>query len=164
MKLFSFLYKTKKEIPVTYKIGWWANQHLLQIDSFDVTIIKSKLNLMNSRSLLSYTVKGKLKVQGSYMPYIKKIHHSEKMLAEHPNGSFAPARVHDGVVDAEIQLTPIVALKLHKKSKKQALQTFEFIPFSLSNEFTVNSLHWGENIFRLVCGSFIVEIVLWQHK
>lgn len=165
MKLFSFLSKPKTEIPITHQIGWWANQHLMQIDTFNVTIIKSKLNLMNSRSLLSYTIKGKLKAQGSHMPYIKKIHHSEKMLAEHPNGSFAPARVQDGVVDAEIQLTPIVVLKLHKKTaKKPALQTSEYIPFSLSNEFTVNSLHWGENIFRFVCGNFIEEIILWQHK
>lgn len=165
MKFLSSLSKPNTEVPINYQIGWWANQHLLQIDAFEVTIIKSELNLMNSHSLLSYTIQGKLKVEGSHLPYIKQIHHSEKMLTVHKDGPFAPERLQGKVADAEIQLVPIVTLKPHKKTAKQpASQIPQWSPFSLSNQFRVSSLHWGENIFRFVCGSFEEEIVLWQRK
>ena len=54
--------KPKIEIPVTYTISWWSYQNDLVIDSLKIKIIESKLNLFNSKSLISYSVYGKMKI------------------------------------------------------------------------------------------------------
>ena len=50
----------KMEVPITYNISWWSYQEDLTIENLEVNIIESKLNLFNSKSLISYTIKGKL--------------------------------------------------------------------------------------------------------
>lgn len=55
--------KPKLEIPVTYNIGWWSDQKALIVDSLQIDILESKLNLFNSKSLISYKVGGQLKYE-----------------------------------------------------------------------------------------------------
>ena len=67
----------KLEISETNEIGWWAYQESLKVDSFSVEFVESKLNLFNSKSLIKYTVKGKLSNDGHWNPSIKNIHISQ---------------------------------------------------------------------------------------
>ena len=46
------------EIPITYNIGWWSNQNGLTIENLEIEIVESKLNLFNSKSLISYKING----------------------------------------------------------------------------------------------------------
>ena len=63
--------KPKNEIPITYNIRWWSNQENLIIDSLKIEIIESKLNLFNSKSLISYSVYGKMKIEKFWKPKIE---------------------------------------------------------------------------------------------
>lgn len=64
----------KLEIPVTYNVGWWANQEALSIDSLKIEIIESKLNLFNEKSLISYEVSGQLTNEQHWKAEIKEVH------------------------------------------------------------------------------------------
>jgi len=154
MKLFSIFQKEKKEVAVRYQIGWWAFQDLLKIHTFDVSIIKSHLNVMNSKSLIKYTVTGVLKQRSGYMPFIRFVHHSEHILKsenvfnEDENNS----------LDAQIKITPIVGLRTNKENR------FDDISFAFTNQYVVSSLHWGDNFIDFSCGAIHQKICLKQRK
>ncbi len=145
--------KAKNEIPVTYNLGWWAYQNNLQIDSFKIDIIKSELNLFNSKSLISYKISGTLKNFDNDVRFIKSVHISEKKITKEPS-----MYADEGNIDAEIQITPIVGYKDSKGTK--AGNSY----FSFTNELKIESMGWGENLILLKCGKFEQTIKLSQTK
>lgn len=134
----------KIEVPITYNIGWWSHQNLLIVDNFSVEISDSRLNLFNSKSIIAYTVSGKLKVKKGWKPYIKEVHISERVDTSKSLGIL-------------IEITPIVGLE--KVEDDIGEQSFEF-----TNEHQVSSRFWGDNSFRFFCGRFEKDIEVFQRK
>ncbi len=139
--------KPKVEIPITYNIGWWANQKDLTIDTLEIQTVESKLNLFNSKSLISYKVAGQLTYEGHWQPKIKEVHISERINL-------------DTLLNCDriIEITPIVEVEenLKKNGKKNK---FEF-----KNEHIITSNHWGINRIKFVCGNKEQTIELQQRK
>lgn len=156
MKLFSKAPKANTTVEITYQIGWFAHQQLLKIDSFEVKVLQSELNLMNSTSLISYTIKGTLKKDSIYMPYIQKAHHSEELINTHTDFY---NETKNKVVDACIRITPVVGINNKKRGEKDTI-----IPFKFTNQYLIKSLHWGENSIQFSCGNFSTCIHLHQKK
>jgi hypothetical protein len=140
--------KAKHEVPVTYELGWWSNQNDLHIDSFSVSLLDSNLNMFNSKSLISYTVKGHLTYIGSWKPFIKKVHLSERFLTKDKRDT----------TDAEIIITPIV------DTKQDNTKNGGTVPFAFTNQLLQNSFHWGSNKILFRCGAFQQMIEVWQKK
>ncbi len=155
MKLFSSFRKEKKEKPVVYQLGWWAHQHLLEIHSFDVVVLESKLNLLNNKSLIAYTVKGTLKEGVTGIPFIKYVHHSEQLLKTSDEFTVA---IEDTTADACISITPVVEIENTSK-RAEAPVEFEF-----TNQYWLQSLRWGNNRLSFICGAIQREITLEQRK
>ncbi len=155
MNLFSML-QYRKRIPIIYQLGWWAHQEVFEITSFDVQVIKSHLNLLNSVSFIRYTVKGYLHKETTGMPYIQSVHHSEQLLES--GNEFSEEADSVISVHAHIQITPIV----HVKNTKRPAA--EFIPFEFTNEYKLKSLRWGDNCFQFSCGGINRTIHLTQRK
>ena len=144
----NFKRKLKREIPITYNIGWWSNQKILTIEKFTVDIIESKLNLFNNKTLISYTITGQLKYDHYWKPYIKEVHLSERVLITDIAQD----------IDAVIEITPVVAVK-NDKSKKDGE-----ISFGFKNEHIINSMHWRTNKIKLICGTHEKTIKVYQLK
>jgi hypothetical protein len=143
----------------TYRIGWWAHQENLKIDSFTVEIIESKPNLFNSLSLLKYRVVGKLSADNEWEPYIKKIHLNERFLKQDEKALF-PNFDNDSIEKPEaiIEITPIVDVKKNVKYKG------EEILFEISNEIEIESFHWGNNRIRFLCDTIRKDLLITQRK
>jgi hypothetical protein len=139
--------KPKLEIPVTYNIGWWSDQKALTVDSLQVDIIESKLNLFNSKSLISYKVSGLLNYEGHWQPTISEVHISERINLD--------TTIH---CDRIIEITPIIEDKENKNAKGGS-DKFEF-----KNEHTITSNHWGINRIKFICGQKEQTIELRQSK
>ena len=155
MSLFSIL-PYRKRIPIIYQLGWWPHQDMLEITSFEVQVVKSHLNLLNSISLISYTVKGYLHKGGAGEPYIKFAHHSEQLLgiqSEFSEETDTAISAH-----AHIQITPIV----HVRNERDTIA--ESISFEFTNEYKLKSLRWGNNCFQFSCGGINKIIHLTQCK
>ncbi len=140
----------KTEIDETHLIGWWSKQEALSVDTFEVKIIDSKLNLFNSKSLISYRIKGSLNYKKGWKPFIKEIHLSERFLT-HSNDSI-------GNPDAIIEITPVIG------AKNEESYNGEKIEFDITNEKKMNSFHWGNNRIRFKCLENINDIMLSQRK
>ena len=140
----------KIEITETHSIGWWSKQEALTVDTFEVEIIDSKLNLFNSKSLISYRIKGSLTYKNGWRPSIKEIHLSERFLTQ-KNDSI-------NNLDAIIEITPIIG------AEDDESYNGEKIEFDITNEKTINSFHWGNNRLRFKCLGKINDIVLAQRK
>jgi len=123
------------EIPVTYNIGWWSDQESLSIDSLRIDIIESKLNLFNSKSLISYKVGGHLTYKGHWQPQIETVHISERMNLD--------TILH---CDRIIEITPVINDKINDNINGGS-DKFEF-----KNEHTITSNHWGVNRIKFICG------------
>lgn len=139
--------KPKVEIPVTYNIGWWSDQKALTVDSLQIDIIESKLNLFNSKSLISYKVRGKLNYEGHWQPIIEEIHISERLNLDTTLN-----------YDRIIEITPVIEVKENKNSDG-GTNKFEF-----KNEHTISSNHWGINRIKFICGQKEQIIELRQCK
>lgn len=139
--------KPKIEIPETYNIGWWSDQKALTVDSLQVDILESKLNLFNSKSLISYKVSGQLNYEGHWQPIIKEVHISERINLD------TTLRC-----DRIIEITPVVEDKENKNSNGGS-DKFEF-----RNEHTITSNHWGINRIKFICGQKEQIIELRQSK
>jgi hypothetical protein len=138
--------KPKIEIPVIYNIGWWSSQDDLVIDSLIIKIIESKLNVMNFKSLISYTVYGKIKSNnGHWESKIKEIHLSERIEK-------------DSLKNRIIEITPILSVT-KKVNEKNGVKKFEF-----TNEHTIISNDWGNNTIKFICGNKEQIINLQQRK
>lgn len=156
MKLFSFLSKEKKEVPIFYQLGWWAHQQLMEITSFEVTIIESDLNLLNSVSLISYTVKGCLHEGTNGTPYIQSVQHAEYLI--YAPSEFSEEEMTESPVHALIQLTPVVNIKNDEK------KSTERVSFEFTNFYKIKSVRWGENQVQFRCGNIDKKIALIQFK
>ena len=140
----------KVEITETHSIGWWSKQEALTVDSFEVEIIESKLNLFNSKSLINYRIKGSLSYEKGWRPLIKEIHLSERFLT-HSNDSLENP-------DAIIEITPIIG------ALDDENYNGEEIEFDITNEKIINSFHWGNNRLRFKCLEKTNDIILKQRK
>ncbi|WP_108869159.1 hypothetical protein [Aquimarina aquimarini] len=140
----------KVEIKESHTIGWWSKQNTLTVETFEVKIIESKLNLFNSQSLISYHIKGKLCYENNRKPFIKNIHVSERFL-DHTNDS-----IHNK--QAIIEITPIVGVKKDKDYEGEQLE------FDVTNEKIINSFQWGENPVKFKCLNIINNIIVSQRK
>lgn len=138
--------KPKIELPVLYNIGWWSHQDNLTIDSLKVEVIESKLNLFNSKSLVSYSVYGKMKFNdGHWEPNIENIHLSERI-------------ENDSLKNRIIEITPIISMS-EKDNEKSGVKKFHF-----KNEHTIISNGWGKNTIKFFCGNREQIIKLQQRK
>lgn len=140
----------KVQIPETHLIGWWSKQEALTVDTFEVKIIESRLNLFNSKSLIKYRIKGSLNYDKGWKPFIKEIHLSERFLKNLNDSIDYP--------DAIIEITPIIA------AENDDNYNGERIEFDITNEKTINSFHWGNNKLRFKCLEIINDINLSQRK
>jgi hypothetical protein len=139
--------KPKQAVPVTYHLGWWSNQNELQVDSFGVSVIESKLNVLNTKSLIAYRIKGHLTYTGHWKPYIKEVQISERFLTD---------TIHKA--EAEIRITPLVNTK-EDNSVNGGVETFDF-----TNEYVVSTFHWGDNKIRFRCMNHETVLELHQKK
>jgi len=137
----------KLEIPVTYNIGWWTDQKALNVDSLKIDIVESRLNLFNSKSLISYKVIGHLEFKGHWQPLIKEVH-----ISEHIN---LDTTLH---CDRIIEITPVIEDK-QNKNVNGGTDKFKF-----TNEHKITSNRWGINRIKFVCGQKEQTIELQQFK
>jgi hypothetical protein len=137
----------KLEIPVTYNIGWWSNQKDLSIESLNIEIVESKLNLFNSKSLISYRISGKLTYDKFWRTFIDEVHISERI---NNDSSLNCGRI--------IEITPVLNNQENKKPKRVS-EKFEF-----KNEHTITSNRWGINRIKIICGDKEQTIELHQYK
>jgi hypothetical protein len=137
----------KIEVPITYNVSWWSYQEDLVIENLEVNVIESKLNLFNSKSLISYTIKGKIKYDGHWKPYIKEVHISERINKDSVQN-----------INRIIELTPIVKVE-NDESTNGGIEEFEF-----KNEHMITSGNWGLNKIKLICGNKEAIIELQQRK
>ncbi len=146
-------------METTHRIGWWAHQEHLKIDSFKVEIIESRLNLFNSLSILKYSIFGKLSADKEWEPFIKKIHLNERFLKDYEK-DFLPNFDNDSIEKPEaiIEITPIVDVKKNMKYKG------EEILFEISNELKIESFHWGNNRIRFQCDTISKDLIIKQRK
>ncbi|WP_320051733.1 hypothetical protein [uncultured Acetobacteroides sp.] len=149
----------RNQIETVTDIGWWAFQDELKIDNFTVKIVESKLNLFNNYSLISYTVKGELKGNNNWKPYISNIHISQRFIRKY-NRELHPYLDKDTskIPEALIEITPIVRTKENKSYKGEVIQ------FCFTNELKIQSFHYGDNWIRFKCDSLQNDIVLKQRK
>jgi hypothetical protein len=118
----------KNQVETTFEIGWWSNQDGLTVDNLEIEIIDSRLNLFNSKSLVSYTVSGTMTGSKNWEPYLKKIHISERFV-----NTDSTSRV------GLIELTPLIGVKENDSYVDNK------IPFKATNELMMESFHWGNN-------------------
>lgn len=112
----------------------------MQIDSFKVELIDSRLNLFNSLSLVRYTIYGQLSESGGWRPYIDKVHVSERFIRKYDRDLHPYLDVDTvNIPEAIIEITPVVQVKEDKGYQG------EKIPFRIANELTIDSFHWGDN-------------------
>jgi len=135
------------EIPVTYNIGWWSNQKALNIDSFKIDIVESRLSLFNSKSLIAYKVFGHLKYEGHWQPKVNEVHISERINLD--------TTLH---CDRIIEIAPVIKVSENNKVNG-GIDKFEF-----KNEHIITSNHYGINRIKFICGQQEKIIELKQVK
>ncbi|NDW09599.1 hypothetical protein [Dysgonomonas sp. 520] len=152
--------KPKNQIKMIREIGWCGNQNLLQIDSLEVKVLESNLNLFTSKSLVSYTVKGRLKNRTHPQVTKTKAYIDKVLVSEYIDTKYVSMNDSVGlsISGKEIRITPIVATKQMKE------ETEEESEFSFTNEYTVHSMNWGQNSIQFICGEKTAEIGLYQRK
>ena len=144
--LYSGPAEPRNQTEITYNIGWWSHQDGLTIDKFEIKIVDSRLNLFNSRSLISYTIEGTMTDAKNWEPYLEKIHISERFQID--------STMRTGI----IEITPIIGVK--EKDDYNGGQ----IEFKTTNELIIESFHWGNNKLLFKCGNSQKELELKQRK
>lgn len=134
------------EIPITYNIEWWGLQNTLYVDSFNVDIVDSKLDLFSHKSLIFYKISGHIKGTEQSLSFIESVHMSERFNRD--------TSLH---CDRIIEITPIVATKDNKGSQGNK-------HFSFKNEYIITSTHFGINKIKFICGPYQKAIELIQRK
>lgn len=134
------------DVPITYQTAWWVHQDKLELKKFTVEVVKSDLNLMDSESLILYTIEGDLSFDSSEVS-IHEIHISERVNR-------------DATLDCDriFELTPIVRCE-PKKEVSAGRSTFK-----IKNQHCVKSTHWGINRVLFICGDMQQRIELMQRK
>lgn len=149
----------KNQVETVSSIGWWAYQKELKVDAFTVKVIESKLSLFNSYSLISYTVKGELKGNTNWKPYIGNVHISQRFLRAY-NRELHPYLERDtsSIPEAIIEITPLV-MTIEDDGYKGEPVRFEF-----TNELKIQSFHYGDCWIRFKCESSQKDVILKQVK
>lgn len=140
--------KPKSDVPITYKIGWWNHQKGLAVQSLTTEKVYSSLNLMNSKAVIQYHIKGNLTHKKGWKPYIKSVFLSERWLKnpENFNGN-----------TAEILIKPIVGIK------KDELYNGEVVSFIKVQDY-LHSGGWGTNTYIVSAQNKKSVITLQQRK
>ena len=139
--------KAKCDVKEVYKLDWWTKNANMRVESFEVKVIESNLNLFNHTAKVSYTITGTMKANAGFEPSISMVHVSEQY---ENRDSANMVAVHT--------FTPVMATTSNKKAKGGETK------FTFTNEHTVNTYRWGQNKIRFVCGDFVTEINLDQKK
>ncbi len=92
--------RLKSDVPIEYRIGWWAYQEAVKLDELDSNIVFGNLSLFNSTSIVEFKLKGTLIYKNSWRPYIKSVHITERWVS-----TSKQYRV------GNIFITPIIAVK-----------------------------------------------------
>jgi hypothetical protein len=137
----------KNQIETTFDIGWWSHQDGLIIDNLEIEIVDSRLNLFNSKSLISYTISGMMTGSKNWEPYLKKIHLSERFVK-------TDSTSHMGL----IELTPLIGVRENSNYVDGK------VPFKVTNELLMESFHWGNNPVLFKCEQIERRIELKQRK
>lgn len=140
--------KPRYEVPITHSVGWWTHQGDLHIDSLSIEVVESKLNLFNAKSLIAYAISGNIFHKNGWKPEIEQIH-----IAEY----FNKDSIHTDY-DRVIEITPVVKISSNETLREGVK------PFSLRNEYIINSDRWGPNRIKIICGDKEQIIELWQYK
>jgi hypothetical protein len=163
----------KYEIPITYNIGWWSNQEALHIDTFEVKLIVSRLNLFNSYSLISYRIKGRLILdQNNWEPFVDKIHISERVIqSDTINSDSTNVMIFtlnkDTIQIGEVEIMPQAIFEftpIVKTKENKSYTAGQVVEFDIINEHKIQSLDWGNNYLLIKCGEFDFPLVLQQRK
>ena len=105
------------------------------------------MNLINSKSLISYKINGEIRFDGHWKPSIKEIHISERINRD-------TTQIYNRI----IELTPIVKVE-NDENVNGGIEKFEF-----TNEHIITSGNWGMNRLKFICGEKEIEIELRQTK
>jgi hypothetical protein len=138
------------DVPFVYPVGWWSYQDGLQIQSLEVKVLDSRLNLLNHKTLAQITITGEMTVSKTinWRPSITKAHLSEKIVTVNNRND----------LEAEITVTPIIDVEKDKSYDGGK------IPFSIKQEIILNSMGWGKNTFVIVSGGLKQAVTVGQGK
>jgi hypothetical protein len=137
----------RPDVPFIYELGWWANQNEIVVQSIDIKVLDSRLNLFNDKTLVEIVITGEFKPQKkAWRPNIRTVHLSEKAVKGEKNA--------EGV----ITLTPIMGFE------KDGSYDGNILPFSVRQEIILNSMNWGANTFHIVCGGIDKILIVSQRK
>jgi hypothetical protein len=139
--------KPHLQVPVTYNIGWWTNQDSIVIDDLSVKLLDSNLNLFHSNTLVSYQIKGKMKVGAGWKPHISQVFVSERLNKDTTQH-----------FDRIIELEPVMNCT-HLEN-----QTAAIFDFDITNEHVIKSNHWGNNKIKFICGKHESIVSFHQKK
>jgi len=103
---------------------------MLFIDSLNIEIIECKLNLINSKSIISYKISGQLYYEGYCQPQIKEVHISECLNID---TTFEYHRI--------IEITPIIEVIRDEEGNGDSFK------FELTNEHSQNT--WSRKSTQL---------------
>lgn len=138
----------QSDLPFVFQIGWWPNQQKVRITALDVEILDSRLNLMNSKSLVQIRLYGLLKGDKNWRPVVKLVHMSQHLIDNHEFSDHA----------ANIVITPIV------ETYDDNAYLGEEIEFAIKQELILNSLGWGKNTYVIESQNITQSIELQQKK
>ncbi len=139
----------KSDVPITYKIGWGNNGEEFIIESIKAEVLYPHLTLTNSKALVEYTVKGSFSYKGSWKPYVKSVHVSERWIAE-------PQNFEDNF--GEIEIVPLVGVKSDDNYDG------EQISFSVTVQDYLYTGGWGTNTYTVRSQDKVDTIILHQRK
>ena len=137
----------KSDVPIEYKVGWWAYQEAVKLDELDSKIVFDNLSLFNSTSIIEFKLKGTLIYKNSWRPYIKSVH-----ISEHWESTSSQYRV------GNILITPIVAVKDDDSYDGTPIH------FHIVVQDYLKSGGWGKSIFKVESQGKKSEVILFQNK
>ena len=140
--------KPVSDVPIEYKIDWWAYQERLTLKELKTKVVFDGLNLFNGTSVVEYNLTGSVSYKNNWRPYIKSVHISERWEPTNENSN----RV------ATIAITPIVAVERDESYTGTAIE------FDLSIQDYLKSGGWGVNLYKVSSMNRKAEIKLVQRK
>ncbi len=141
--------KPKSDVPIEYKIGWWAYQGGLSVETIETNTIYDQLNLFNNTAIVEYKLTGTISYKPRWKPYIKKVHISE--YRESPQSNPQPPT-------ATIIITPIVG------TQSDDSYNGETITFNVKIQDYLQSGNWGINQYLIRSQNQTSELELKQRK
>ncbi len=134
-KSLSKLPKPKSDVPIEYKVGWWASQAGLSVNTLETNVLYDQLNLFNNTAVVEYKITGTVTNKPRWKPYIKKVHISEQRHQISENALIPTT--------ATIIVTPIVG------TKKDDSYNGETITFNVKVQDYLQSGGWGMNKYTV---------------